>query len=718
MLSIYTKELKTYFKSFFGWLFLAVFGMLFGIFFWAINIYYGNAYISTSISGSILLVFFLMPLLTMRVMSEEKKLKTDQLLLTYPVKGLSVIAGKYLALVTILLITCLYVCIGVLLMSIYGSIPWGDNISAIIALFLFECLACAIGFFFSSVTEHQFVAAVFTYASYLLIYLMPSVADIFSAASELTGSMKFLGKIGKFIDLFNFLSPFDYMLNGMIKVNDVVYVISIIAVFLFASYIIFAKNSILLTAVGRNRFFATGAGYLVIILAIVGINIGVRYIPEEYSQIDLTENKMYSLSYDTKEMIKNLDEDITIHCIGTKEVVDDYIAKYLKLYDKSSKINVLYHSTLDEPTFYKKYTDVDLTVGSVIVEKGEEFRIIDQSAMFETTTELNYNTYQMEEYVIGIDMEGQITGAIASLYEDNHFIIYNVTGHGEIPLTENILNRLKKGNFAVQDINLLTVDAISSDCNLLIINGPSNDLSVDEVSKIDAFINAGGNVAVCLPYDYVETPNLIGLLDNLGLEVTDGTVLEQDMNKCYRQAPYYLLEDAVSTEYTQAIVSDNRKLFFCETRGMTVKENLPEGTNVEVLAESSFDSFAKVLVDDTLLALEDGDQEGPFALAVVLDKYNADIDKTSYVTVIGSWLFLTDDCNAISGANNELFFGCINNLLDIPIVSTIPSKPLDTYEQITFTTGTGFAYAAICIVIIPLVLIASGIIVILVRRKK
>lgn len=718
MLTIYIKELKSYFKSFFGWLFLAVFAMLFGIFFSILNIKYGSAYISESIFSCILLIMFLMPLLTMRVMSEEKKLKTDQLLLTYPVKGINVILGKYFAVITILFLTCLYVSIAVLIMAIYGRIPVGDNISAIIGLFLFECLFCAIGFFFSSITEHQFVAAVLTYASYLLIYLLPSVAIILSQASRLTPSMSMLGKIGDFINKINILSPFDYMLNGMIKVTDFVYVISIIAILLFASYIVFAKNSITLSAVGRNRFFATGMGYLVIILAIVGINIGVKYIPEEYSQIDLTENHMYSLTFESKDMIKNLDDDIVLHCIGTKEVVDDYIVKYLKLYDKSSKISVEYHSTLDEPTFYRNYTDNDLPVGSVVVCKGEEYRIVNYNSMFETSYEFNEYSYMSEEVVTALDMEGQITGAIASFYGDNHYSVCNLTGHDEIPLSDNILNRFKKGNFSVRDINLLTMDSVPADCNLLIINGPAYDLSVNEIAKIDGYINNGGNVFMILPSDYSETPNFIGFINDLGLEVTDGTVLEKSFDKCYAQAPYYLLEDPLASEYTLNLTQGGRKLFFHETRGMTVKDVLPEGTSAEVIVESSADSYAKVLRENTLLAMEEGDQNGPFALGVVLEKNNNNSDKPAVVTLIGSRIFLTDDANAVSNANNELFFGCINDLLDISISSTIPSKPLDNFDFITYTTSVELLYGVCSIVIIPLMLVSAGIILIISRRKK
>lgn len=718
MITIYLKELRSYFKSFFGWLFLAAFTSVFGFFFSALSIYYGDPHISVPIIRMIILVMFLIPLITMRVMSEEKKLKTDQMLLTYPVNGFKVILGKYLSIVTIMFLTCLIVLVGVGVVRIYGPIPWGDTFSAISALFLFECLLCSIGFMFSSITEHQFVSAILTYASYLFIYLVPSISSIFFTASELTQSTKVLNKIGKTIDLFSFLNPVNSMLNGMFKITDVVYIISIIAVNLLIAYIVFAKNSIQLTAVGRNKFFATGLGYLVIILAIVGINIGVRYIPEEYSQIDLTENKMYSLTYDSKKMLKELDDDITIHCIGEAEVVDDYIVKYLKLYDKSSKhLTVEYHSKKDEPSFYKTYSDDSLLVGSLIVTKGEEFKIINYNDLFETGYDYD-QYYQPQEYVSAIDMEGQITGAIASFYEDSTYkTVYNTTGHNEFSVSDNMLKRFRKGNYNVRDINLLTESVIPADCKLLIVNGPTTDLAVNEAAKIDAYINAGGNAVFILPNDGVECPNYIGLLNDLGLDVTSGTVLEPKLDKSYNGTPYWILEDPLATEYTDCV--NNRKLFLPESRGIIVSEEMPAGIGAEVLIESTTNSYSKVLRSDTYINREDGDEEGPYALAVVLEKYDADCDETSYIAVFGSDMFTEEQTNEIvSGANNDLLFSIINKMFDTSIVSTIPAKPLDSYDYITITTSMKLLYAGLSIIVVPLILIVSGIVIIIRRRKK
>ena len=147
---IYLKELRSYFKSFFGWLFLAVFTAFCSLFFVIYNIRYGNPYLSTTVNSLVIILMFVFPLLTMRVLSEEKKLKTDQLILTSPVSVTSVVMGKFFALVTMMCLASLVLLVGLLIMSFYGSIPVPQNLMAVLALVLMGSVFASIGIFFSS----------------------------------------------------------------------------------------------------------------------------------------------------------------------------------------------------------------------------------------------------------------------------------------------------------------------------------------------------------------------------------------------------------------------------------------------------------------------------------------------------------------------------------------------------------------------------------------
>lgn len=123
MTAIYKKELKSYLTSMVGYLFMAFTLALFGLYFTAINLQQGYPEIGYALQNSAFILLIAVPVLTMRVLSEEQKNKTDQLLLTAPVKISDIILGKYLALLTIYVIPVLIMCLYPLLLGTHGTFP-------------------------------------------------------------------------------------------------------------------------------------------------------------------------------------------------------------------------------------------------------------------------------------------------------------------------------------------------------------------------------------------------------------------------------------------------------------------------------------------------------------------------------------------------------------------------------------------------------------------
>ena len=161
MFAIYKKELKQYFHSMIGFVFLAFFIAIIGIYTWANNFYGKVGNFETTLSSSTFLFVLLIPILTMRVLAEEKHQKTDQLLYTAPISIGRVIIGKYLALITLFGIGVLFVGLYPLLLRHYGpdSVQLAPAYSALIGFFLLGAAYIAIGTFISSLTESQPIAA-------------------------------------------------------------------------------------------------------------------------------------------------------------------------------------------------------------------------------------------------------------------------------------------------------------------------------------------------------------------------------------------------------------------------------------------------------------------------------------------------------------------------------------------------------------------------------
>ena len=191
MLAIYKRELKSYFHSMTGCVFIAFLVMFTGIYFMAYNLNAGYPYFSYTLSGSLIVFLVGIPLLTMRSFSEERKTKTDQLLLTAPVSLTKVVLGKYFAMVTVLAVPNVIFCLFPLLINLQGTAYLLVDYSSIAVFFLLGCVYLAIGMFMSSLTESQIIAFISTFGILLLLYLWDGILS-FLPGSALSGMIGIL----------------------------------------------------------------------------------------------------------------------------------------------------------------------------------------------------------------------------------------------------------------------------------------------------------------------------------------------------------------------------------------------------------------------------------------------------------------------------------------------------------------------------------------------
>lgn len=189
MLAIYKRELKSYFQSMTGPVFVAFLIGFTGIYFMAYNMMSGYPYFSYSLSGALIVFLVGVPLITMRSFSEERKNKTDQLLLTAPVSLGKVVLGKYFAMVTVIAIPNLVFCVFPLIIKSQGTAYLTVDYISITVFFLLGCVYAAIGMFLSALTESQIIAFISTFGILLVLYLWDGILSMLpsSAISGLVG---------------------------------------------------------------------------------------------------------------------------------------------------------------------------------------------------------------------------------------------------------------------------------------------------------------------------------------------------------------------------------------------------------------------------------------------------------------------------------------------------------------------------------------------------
>lgn len=706
--TIYLKELRTYFKSIFGWLFLAVYTAFCSLYFVIYNLLNGSPYISNTVSSLVVVLMFVFPLLTMRVLAEEKKLKTDQLLLTSPIRVSSIILGKFFALLTMMLIASMVLLLGLLILNFYGDVPFAESLLAVLALFLVGALFASIGIFLSSISEHQFIAAILTYGTFIFIMLVPA------AIQMLFSSNKVIVSIASAID---FLSRFDNFLTGILSAKDIFYVVSVIAIFLILAARVFGKSSLQVSLVGAKKFWFSTLGLFAVIAIIIGANIGASFIPEKYVQLDLTKQKYYSLTDESKNLLKTLNQDVTLHVLGEEAETERAVKLYLNDYQNNSNhIKVKYHSTTKESAFYKAYTDNAPSAGSIIVESGDRNYIVDSQNFYIKEYSMDYQTYQYIENETGVDIEGQITAAISYVISDQTKIAYVLEGHGEVPLSTATTDRVKRAGFDIESLSLLAMNAVPDDCEVLIVTGPNTDLSKEDIEKIQAYIDRGGEAVFMAAADVLDTPNYDAFLSGFGATIVEGTIWENDPMYNYNGMGYYIVTSPVAHEISNSLYSAKKKNLLVECRGFEVGEDLDVNLSVDPLYESSASSVAMVLDEDYNVVSDSNLVEGPFCIGFYSEKTLE--NEVSKVTVIGTPVFLHETLDAATSyANTELFVNALNYMCDMTLNTSVPAKEYVS-SRILVSQGLVFLYAGLLVVLLPLAELIAGIVITILRRKK
>lgn len=176
MTAIYKKELKSYFINMSGYVFMAFLLLFAGIYVTAVNLKSAYASFEYTLSSMTTVFIFIIPILTMRSLAEERHARTDQLLYSLPLKVSDIVLGKYLAMLTVLLIPMAIISVYPIILSVFGTVHYAACYGAILAFFLLGAALIAICMFMSALTESQIIAAVLSFGVLLAAYLMNGIA--------------------------------------------------------------------------------------------------------------------------------------------------------------------------------------------------------------------------------------------------------------------------------------------------------------------------------------------------------------------------------------------------------------------------------------------------------------------------------------------------------------------------------------------------------------
>lgn len=708
MLAIFKREFKAFFGSVIGYLFIAANLVLTGIYFFAYNLAGAYPYFSYALSSSVFIYLVTIPILTMRLISEDRKNKTDQLILTSPISISKIVIGKFLAVAAIFMILAAIISTYPLIMSLFGSVPYKETYVAVLGFTIFGLTAISIGVFISSVTESQIIAAVLSFVALFINYLLEPLCNMISS----TGN--WVTEILGALDIFK---RFSSLLSGTLDLSSIVYMISVIILMLFLTTQMIQKRRYSVS-VKNLKMGAYSTGAIVVFTAvIVFINLLVGKIPERYTIFDMTSNQLYSITEDSKTMLRALDKDVDILIYSTEDNFDASIEELLRRYSgETSHVSVEYVDPVTNPQFAKDYSDSALTMGTIVVKSGDKFRIITENDIYLYEYTMNYETYSYDTNLTGIDAEGQLTSAIAYVTSDESHVVYFTKGHGEPDYETGFTDLITKANVSYSDLTLLTADAVPKDAECIIINAPETDFSQDDIDKLITYMDNGGNAIISLSATAAETPMLYSLLDKYGISASYSLVSDPNRNN-HLESGFFMIPEVAYSDYT-APVYDQYYVFTPYSIALNVSDDAADNIEIDELLYTSDDAFAKRISQSISTdAKQDGDTDGPFTVAAVSERTD-DAGNTSKLFVTGSaYLFTESASSMVAGGNIKLFTGILNSFVQIENNISIPLKTYDV-EFLTLTDAAITLWRDITIFILPAFILAIGIIVWIRRRRK
>lgn len=461
----------------------------------------------------------------------------------------------------------------------------------------------------------------------------------------------------------------------------------------------------------RSGLLSTAMLAAVLVLAVL-LNLLVRAIPAKYTEFDLSEAKMYTLSDSSKALVEGLEKDVHIYYLCETGSEDAIITKLLDHYAAESghlsweqKDPTLY------PTFAAKYGAENVSSGSLIVTCGENSTMLDAADLYEYDYTDYYTTGSASVTFGG---EKQITSAIYKLTAAGQSHAYYTTNHGEQTLTDSLTDALDAQNIDAQPLDLLT-GTIPEDCDLLIVSDPASDFAADglvgEIAQLQAYLENGGKVLLTTS-GYTETPNLDAVMAQFGLAREPGLVVEGDAGHALYGYPYSLFPDYAAADESTALdgVNQSTHVMLSVAQGITITET--DDVTAEPLLYTTEDAYSKQDFDaSSSSAKEAGDTDGPFSLAVWArnDSTGAEViwigcpnmdNEQVYQSIPGNLTFLQ---------------GCAASLVGQSLL--IDTKALEA-APITVPASASMTLGMVFVFVLPAAVLIAGAVEVLLRRRR
>ena len=605
MRAIWKREMQGYFCTAIGYVYLGVFLTVSSVLFYLAILSQRSGDLPTFIGEMSYLWMLLCPILTMRLLAEEKQKKTDQLLLTSPVSLPRIVLGKYLAAVTVLGMAALLTLFYALIVALYGRVYPAELAVNYLGFVLQGCAFVALDLFCSSLAATPVTAAVLAFGANFLLWIL----DLLETAVQ----APWLSWALRFCSLYARNEPF---LMGQFSFTGLLFDLSVIALFLA------------LTVCRLDRHRPRFATLLAVILsaALVALNIGTDQMEKRFGwRADFSFNSISTHSKVTRDTLEHLEHPVHLYALFRKGDEDAPLIELLNRYAAASPLVTWEQADPSlNPQLLSRFTTETQTPGEnsliVFCEETGRWRILGPEDYVSVSMDAETGEYTYS----GWTYERSITNAISWVTRERVPRVAIVQGHGELDgeTLEHFDGLLTANRFEVVYIDLTDPAAELTSGDLLVFFSPRRDLNAREMEKVKAFAAEGGSFLFTCDYsDPTDNmPSYLSLLRSYGFMPLDGIVLadRDDTATYYNGNRMYLLPEMCSTDITvDLLASGADSLLLPGCRAFAEPEETDRNLIVSTLLRSGKTAYRKQITgESTSLEKTESDPEGPFALAL------------------------------------------------------------------------------------------------------
>lgn len=584
------KEFRSYFSSPAAYIIIILFLALTGWFFTnTLFIDGGQAELRSNFNIIPFLLLFFVPALTMKMIAEEKKSGTLELLTTLPVTEAQIVTGKFLGSLGILVLAILLTIPNVLTIAILGEPDWGVLFSGYLGLILMGSAFTAIGLYTSSVTDNQIIAFII---SFVILFFLVMVSNL----------LMFI-PFPEFFDYLGAVSHYSNMLKGVVDSRDLIYFVSVTAVFLFGAASSIEKK--------QNFYRIFYVVFTALFLNVISFFIFTRF--------DLTEGGIYSLSEASRKTVAELDDKVIVKCFFSEElppqmkIIPAMIRDNLEEYKAYSNGNFYYEFI--EPSdeeFSKQIMTYQLPSAQVQLLEKDEFKV---KKVFMGMVML----YEDKKEIIPFIQEGdlpaleyQLTSMIKKITTEKLPSVGILSGPGMTELESiKTVYQILSSNYVVSPVSATKEELDPDKLASLLIIGPKEDFSQEALEAIDSYLTGGGKIGFFIDktdvnlqmmnVKKVET-NLDSLMMNYGISVNTDLIGDKQagMITMRQQKGFFSFANQIKYPFLPMITNLNREnpvtqkidafnLYFASSLDTTHAEG--KGLELEIAARTSPETF-------------------------------------------------------------------------------------------------------------------------------